>query len=156
MHGFEVATRVRGAAVVSVLVSLVAVGSARAAVVCVPNVAVDGSCTSSAASIQLAIDAASAGDTVLVGPGTYVETVTAGHGGVVAGAPGIDIDKAIILKSKSGAAVTTITNSGGHCLPTSCPGGPQNLVTLSISGVTIDGFTILETDPTAMPSATTT
>jgi hypothetical protein len=69
MHGFEVATRVRGAAVVSILVSLVAVGSARAAVVCVPNVAVDGSCTSSATSIQSAIDAASAGDTEGVGRG---------------------------------------------------------------------------------------
>jgi len=68
MHGFEVATRVRGA-VVAVLVSLVAVGSARAALVCAPNVAVDASCSSSAAAIQSAIDAASASDTVLVGPG---------------------------------------------------------------------------------------
>src|SRR5262249_896505 len=69
-------------------------------------------------------------------------------GGVVAGAPGIDIAKALVLKSRDGAATTTISGAGGHCLPTSCPGGPVQLVTLSASGVTIDGFKILETDPT--------
>src|SRR5262245_9327587 len=104
---------------------------AAASVVCVPNVAVDGSCISAAATIQAAVDAASAGDTVLVGPGTYAETVTAGHGGVVPGAPGLDIQKSLILRSTAGAAATTITSPGGHCLPTSCPGGPLLLLTLS-------------------------
>ena len=131
---------------------LVAAGPTRAAVavICVPTTC-DVSCTATAATIQLGIDAASAGDTVLVCPGIYAETVTAGHGGVTSGAAGIDIDKSLTLKSTGGSGVTTITNGvltpGGHCLPTSCPGGPVQLVTLSASGITIDGFTILETDP---------
>jgi hypothetical protein len=119
-----------------------------AAVVCVPNTGIDGSCTSAQPTIQQAIDTAAAGDTVLVGPGTYAETVTAGHGGVAPGAPGIDIDKSLTLASTMGAASTVIQVNGGHCLPTSCPGGPLQLVTLSASGITIIGFTIDETDPT--------
>src|SRR5262245_38498418 len=114
--------RSRPVVVLSVLIVsgllLVPATSRAAAVVCVPNLAVDGSCTAAASSIQAAVDAASAGDTVLVGPGTYAETVTAGHGGVTTGAPGLDIDKAIVLKSTAGAATTTISVSGGHCLPT--------------------------------------
>jgi Right handed beta helix region len=130
--------------------ALFAARSVGATVICVPNDAIDGSCTSGAGqpTVQKGIDAAIAADTVLVGPGTYAETVTAGHGGVVPGAPGIDIDKAIVLKSRDGAATTTISGAGGHCLPTSCPGGPQQLVTLSASGITIDGFTLLETSAT--------
>jgi len=51
------------------------------------------------ASIQLAINAARNGDTVLVDPGTYVES--------------IDLDsKSIILQSRDGAVVTTIDGSG--------------------------------------------
>ncbi len=134
-----------GLAAFGVSCLLLAARPAAAAVVCVPNMACDGTCTASDPTIQGAIDLAIAGDTVLVCPGTYVETVTAGHGGVTPGDPGIDIDKSLTLKSTSGAAVTTIQANGGHCLPTSCPGGPQQAVTLSASGVTIDGFTILET-----------
>src|SRR5439155_11641974 len=140
-------------AVVGTLSALVTARSVGAAVICVPA-SFDVSCTASAPTIQLAIDAANplGGDTVFVAPGVYPETVTAGHGGVAPGAAGIDIDKSLTLKSSMGAGLTTITNGGsppgGHCLPTSCPGGPVQLVTLSKSGVTIDGFTILETDPT--------
>lgn len=108
-------------------------------------------CTSSGApclTIQHAVDTACPGDTINVAAGTYVETVSAGHGGVVAGSPGLDIDKSVIIQSTSGAAVTTIQADGGHCLPTSCPGGPLSAVTLSSPAVTIDGFTILETNVT--------
>src|SRR5437899_5621291 len=116
-------------------ISFLSAQPAGAAVVCVPNTACDASCTASSLTVQGAIDAASAGDTVLVCPGTYPETVTAGHGGVTPGAAGIDINKSLTLKSTGGSSVTTITNGaltpGGHCLPTSCPGGPVQLVTLS-------------------------
>ncbi len=96
--------------------------------------------------IQHAIDVACNGDTINVAAGTYVETVTAGHGSA-SGAPGIDIDKAVVLKG-AGAASTTIQANGGHFLPTSGGAGPLQAVTLSISGITIDGFTILETGAT--------
>src|SRR5439155_55802 len=104
--------------------------------------------TASAPTIRLANDAANplGGDTVFVAPGVYPETVTAGHGGVAPGSPGIDIDKSLTLKSSMGAGLTTITNGGsppgGHCLPTSCPGGPVQLVTPSKAGVPIDGLSI--------------
>jgi hypothetical protein len=45
-------------------------------------------------SIQEGVDASSPGDTVLVGPGTYLENVTIGHG--------------LVLLSEEGAAFTTI------------------------------------------------
>src|SRR5438552_1649770 len=91
---------------------LVAAGPTRAAVavICVPTTC-DVSCTATAATIQLGIDAASAGDTVLVCPGIYAETVTAGHGGVTSGAAGIDIDKSLTLKATGGSGVTTITGN---------------------------------------------
>src|SRR5262245_53141403 len=141
--------RTSGALATVLGLCLLATVPARATVICVPNDAIDGSCTGGAGqpTIQDGIDAANplGGDTVLVDSGTYVETV---NNGGAAGLPGIDVDKSLTLKSLNGAAVTTITASGGHCLPTSCPGGPVQLVTLSASAVTIDGFTILETDPT--------
>src|SRR6185295_15210578 len=95
------------------------------------------------------VDAANllGGDTVLVGNGTYVETVSAGHGGA-AGLGGIDIDRSVTLRSLNGKSVTTITATSGHCLPGSCPGGNIQLITLSASKVTIDGFTILTTGST--------
>ncbi len=55
--------------------------TAHADVICVPNDAVDGSCTAgqSEATIQAAINAAVTGvDTVRVGPGTYNENLTLG------------------------------------------------------------------------------
>lgn len=96
--------------------------------------------------IQYAVDQACAGDTINVAAGTYVETVTAGHGSA-SGSAGIDIDKVVVLQG-AGAASTTIQANGGHFLPTSGGAGPLQAVTLSSSGITIDGFTILETDPT--------
>lgn len=51
--------------------------TAHADVICVPNLAVDGTCTTSQATIQAAINAAvTAVDTVLVGAGTYNENLT--------------------------------------------------------------------------------
>jgi len=100
--------------------SLIAAGPVRAAVICVP-VACDVSCTATAGTIQAGIDAAIGGDTVLVcSPGVYSETVTAGHGGVVPGSAGIDIDKSLTLKSTGGAGTTTITNGGGPPAATAC------------------------------------
>ena len=122
-----------------------------AAIICVPNMACDGTCTASSPTVQGAIDLALPNDTVLVCPGTYPESVTAGHGGVVPGTSGIDINvTSLTLNCRDGASVTTITNSGvpgGHCLPTSCPGGPVQLVTLSAPNITITGCHFLETDP---------
>ena len=67
------------------------------------------SCTASDPTVQGDIDAASTGGTVFVRTGTYVETVTAGHGGVPTGAAGIDVNKWLTPKSTGGASVTTIT-----------------------------------------------
>src|SRR5437870_11965871 len=87
-------------AVVGTLSVLVTAGSVRAAVICVPA-SFDVSCTASAPTIQLAIDAANplGGHTVFVAPGVHPETVTAGHGSVAPGAAGTDIDKSLTPKS---------------------------------------------------------
>ena len=85
------------------------------------------------ATIQGGINAVTSGGTVIVRDGTYNEDV--------------DINKTITLHSTSGAATTTIVGAG-HCLPTSCPGGPVSALTLSAPGVTIDGFTITASNPT--------
>ena len=58
-----------------------------------------------AASIQQAIDAAAGGDTVLVSPGTYVETIT------FRGKP-------ITLESEQGPAVTVIDGGGAGSVVT--------------------------------------
>ncbi len=83
--------------------------------------------------INYAISQAVAGDTINVAAGLYAEDV--------------DINKSLTLQSTSGAAVTTIQGAG-HCLPTSCPGGPLSVLTLSAPGVTLDGFKITTTNPT--------
>jgi hypothetical protein len=103
-----------------------------------------GNSAAPCATIQHAIDESCDGDTINVGPGGYTETVSAGHGGVVPGAPGVDINRSVILK---GAGLPGLYAIGGHCLPTSCPGGPLQGVTLSAAGITIDGFSIEEFDP---------
>ncbi len=71
-----------------------AAAPAMAAVVCVPNVGIDGSCTSASATINGAIGAAGGGDTVLVGPGTYTEFVV--------------LDRNVALLSRDGRATTII------------------------------------------------
>jgi hypothetical protein len=101
---------------------------ASAAVICVPN-SFDGSCTSSALTIQAGISAANAGggDTVFVDAGTYTEFVT--------------IDRNVILVSNGGRAVTTIDPPA---TPTAALG--TILVNNNTTGVQIgavgQGFTI--------------
>src|SRR5512140_2820354 len=82
-----------------------------------------GDCTNSVLpclTIQYAIDQACAADTINVAAGTYPETVTAGHGSASL-FPGIDINKAVVLKG-AGAASTTIQANGGHLQPTVASG----------------------------------
>lgn len=74
-------------------------------------------------SIQSAIDAASADDTVLVGDGTYGESVS--------------INKSITLKSQNGAAVTTISPASGNAI--SLLGNVANLDDITIEGFTLEG-----------------
>jgi hypothetical protein len=99
-----------------------------AAVICVPS-SFDGSCTSSALTIQAGISAASAGggDTVFVDAGTYTELVT--------------IDRNVLLVSNGGRAVTTINPPA---TPTATLG--TILVNNATTGVQIgalgQGFTI--------------
>jgi len=82
---------------------VMAASGAQAAVVCVPNDAIDGSCTGGmgAATVSAGVALASpgGGDTVLVAPGTYVENVT--------------IDRDLTLLSTGGRAVTTIQGVSG-------------------------------------------
>lgn len=89
-------------ACISFLAALTA-ATAQAAVICVPNDAIDGSCTAGmgAATVNAGVALASlgGGDTVLVAPGTYVENVT--------------IDRNIFLLSTGGRAVTTIEGVSG-------------------------------------------
>jgi hypothetical protein len=73
-------------------------------------------------SIQEGVDASSPGDTVLVGPGTYLENVTIGHG--------------LVLVSEEGAASTTIDAQG--------QGTVMRILRVNVPGavVTIEGFRI--------------
>ncbi|MCC6850656.1 MAG: hypothetical protein IT294_19370 [Deltaproteobacteria bacterium] len=114
------------AACVAALSSLAAAPTF-AAVICVPNIGIDGSCTGSAATINAGIGAASAGDTVLVDDGTYVEFVV--------------VDRNVTLVSLNGRAATTID-------PPSTPTGTLGTikVTSGTTGVQIGapgkGFTV--------------
>ncbi|RMD84359.1 MAG: hypothetical protein D6815_04380, partial [Candidatus Dadabacteria bacterium] len=117
-----------------VAAALLAAAPASAAVICVPDMAVDPSCTASQPSIASAISAANpaGGDTVLVGPGLYVE------------APVIDRPltlRAAVLASEANAgnpAAQAIIDGGGALYVVSVASG--------VSGVTIEGFEI--TNPT--------
>jgi len=110
----------------SVIVALAA-PAARAATICVPSIGIDGSCTGFAATINAGIGGASAGDTVLVDDGTYVEFVL--------------IDRNVTLVSLNGRAATTID-------PPSTPTGTLGTirVTSATTGVQIgapgQGFTV--------------
>src|SRR5262245_30290574 len=74
-----------------------------------------------AASIQQAIDAAAAGDTVLVSPGTYVENINFRG-------------KAITVESEQGPAATTIDGGGAGSVVTFASGETRSAV--------LRGFTI--------------
>jgi parallel beta-helix repeat protein len=67
--------------------------------------------------IQAAIDAASAGDTIIVKDGTYVENVT--------------VDKSLIIQSENGSATTFVQSVSTT----------PDVFYVTASGVTIDGFT---------------
>jgi len=124
----------RAVAGVAVLVSwLGGAAPVRAAVVCVPNDGIDGSCTSGLGAVTIGGGVTLAniggGDTVLVDDGTYVENVT--------------IDRQIVLKSRNGRALTTITGITNGALGTL-------RVTAGVNGVQIgaagQGFTIVGID----------
>jgi hypothetical protein len=78
------------------------------------------------ATIQDAIDAASDGDTILVAPGTYNDSIT--------------IDKSItLLGAQAGTAGTGSARAGGESV---IDGGGQFDLTINADNVTIDGFEI--------------
>ena len=108
--------------------------AASGAVICVPNAAVDVSCTTSAATITLAISAANSlgGDTVLVGPGLYNENVT--------------IDRPLTLKASVPASESNAGNSAAQAIIDGSGAQTTVQVLPGVDGVTIDGFEI--TNPT--------
>ena len=70
--------------------------------------------------IQAAVDNATTGDTIIVRDGTYVETV--------------NVSKPLTLKSENGSA-NCIVDAGGN----------ESAITLSADGITLDGFTVINT-----------
>ena len=115
-------------------VVLVAARPARAAVICVPNTGVDVSCTSSATSIGAAIAAANVlgGDTVLVAPGTYLESPI--------------IDRPLALKASVPASEANAGNGAAQAIINGNGAVYTVSVSAGVNGVTIDGFEI--TNPT--------
>lgn len=111
----------------------------QAAVICVPNLAVDPSCTTSQPTIGAAITAATAGDTVLVGPGLYLENPT--------------INKQLTLKASVPASEAQAGNSAAQAIIDGNGAETTLLVADGVSGVVIDGFEI--TNPTHKPGITT-
>ncbi|MBK6769852.1 MAG: right-handed parallel beta-helix repeat-containing protein [Ardenticatenales bacterium] len=95
--------------------------TAHADVICVPNDAVDGSCTAgqSEATIQAAINAAVTGvDTVRVGPGTYNENLTLGKNIPLLGAQnGVAacgrVASESVITAASGDLLTLVVGSAG-------------------------------------------
>ena len=76
--------------------------------------------------IQAAVTAATAGDTIIVRDGAYVENVI--------------VDKSLVVRSENGAAAVTVT-----AVTTSSP-----VFTVNASSVTIDGFTVSGTTSTSV------
>ena len=72
------------------------------------------------AKIQWAVDNATDGDTIIVRDGIYVETV--------------NVSKTLTLKSENGSA-NCIVDAGGN----------ESAITLSADGITLDGFTVINT-----------
>ena len=97
---------------IALFVALSALSTAEAATIRVP---------ANAATIQQAIDAAAAGDTVLVSPGTYVENITFRG-------------KAITVASERGPAVTIIDGNRTGSVVTFASGENRNAV--------LAGFTV--------------
>src|SRR5262245_38153598 len=86
--------------------------TARAGVIHVPG---------EASTIQQAIAAAGDGDSILVAPGTYVETIDF-------------LGKRLVVQSEGGAAVTTIDAAGAGSVVTAGSGEP--------AGTALRGFTV--------------
>lgn len=84
--------------------------------------------------IQPAIDAASSGDVIEVGPGTYLQPNPGTE------KAGIKINKALTLKSTHGAAATIIEVADGNLTRGIQVIGP-NLGLVTIDGFTVKGFT---------------
>ncbi len=112
---------------------------AQATVICVPDLGVDISCTTSQPTIGAAIAAATAGDTVLVGPGLYLENPT--------------IDKELTLKASVAASEAQVGNPAAQAIIDGNGAETTLLVADAVSGAVIDGFEI--TNPTHDPGITT-
>jgi hypothetical protein len=135
-HRTQVALRTASLALVSVLALAWTAPALAADVICVPNAAIDGSCTTSAGTINGAIALASlgGGDTVLVGDGAYSEFVT--------------IDRDVALLSLNGRAATSISppTSPAAALGTIKVTGGTTAVQIGALG---QGFTINGVDNTS-------
>ena len=132
-------TSVRAAGIAACFcLTVIASASSRAAadVVCVPNDAIDGSCTSGkgAATINAGVALAVAGDTVLVDDGSYSELVT--------------INKNVTLLSRNGRATTTISPPTSPAAALGTILVTSNTTALQIGGVG-QGFTINGLDNTS-------
>ena len=92
-----------------------------ATVHCVPNAAIDGSCSDGHATIQAAVDDAATGDTVLIDAGTYNETVT--------------------IKAGFSADSVTVTGLDPNNRP-AITGGVKFLNTGTINGITFSNLYI--------------
>ncbi len=108
-------------------------GTAAAAVVCVPNDAIDAGCTPGlgAASITAGVALAAAGDTVLVDDGTWIEAVT--------------INKNLVLLSRNGRAATQIEPPSNPAAALGTVVVTSNTTALQI-GAPGQGFTIVGRD----------
>jgi len=100
------------------LVLAVSLGLVMAAPVSAATITVDADGGADYTTIQAAIDAASAGDTITVAEGTYSENLV--------------VDKALTIQSSGATAATTINAFNGNVY----------VVEITADGVTLDGFTI--------------
>ena len=81
--------------------------------------------------IQSAIDDASAGDTILVGPETYYENLYIGDG-----------RDRLTIRSTGGAEVTTIVGTGPRAPGVADNGGGPVVAICDVNGVTFQGFNV--------------
>jgi hypothetical protein len=126
-------SRIRFRPILLTIATLFALGGsasrAAAVTICVPN-SFDGSCDSSAATIQLAINAANigGGDTVLVDNGLYVEAPV--------------IDRQLTLQAFNPATEADAGNSAAQAIIDGGGAETTLLVSSGVDGVVIDGFEI--------------